>query len=107
MTGKHADASAHSNHPEPSVEEQRAELAETVAALADKADVPTRVRNEAVAQASKASEAVKDNPNIVAGIVGAVLTGVLVTVVLRRRRARRFLRSVPCPKPSTSRCRSE
>ncbi|KZF09402.1 hypothetical protein A2J03_02460 [Rhodococcus sp. EPR-157] len=92
MTDKHADASAESNQTEPSVDAQRAELAETVSALAAKADVPTRVRNEATVQASKASDAVKNNPNIVAGIVGAVLTSVLVTVLLRRRRARRFLR---------------
>lgn len=91
---KHVAGSADNSPTEavPDIEQQRADVAETVAALADKADVPARVRNEASLQAEKAKAAAQENPQILAAAVGAVLTAVVVTVVLRRRRARRFLR---------------
>lgn len=76
----------------PDIEQQRADVAETVAALADKADVPARLRNEASLQAERAKTAAQENPQILAAAAGAVLTAVIVTVVLRRRRARRFPR---------------
>lgn len=81
-----------SAEPAPDIEQQRADIAETVAALADKADVPTRLRNEAALQAGKAQTAVQDNSQIFAAAVGAALAAVVVTVVLRRRRARRIFR---------------
>jgi hypothetical protein len=91
---KHVASSSDTSSTEavPDIEQQRADVAETVAALADKADVPARVRNEASLQAGKATAAVQDNPQILAAALGAVATAVVVTVVLRRRRARTFLR---------------
>ncbi len=92
MTDTPTGHTADSNEPPPSVEDQRAELAETVSALAAKADVPTRVSNEAAYQASRASTAVQDHRGAAAGIVGAIVAAVVVTVVLRRRRSRKVLR---------------
>lgn len=113
MTGKHADSSGVPGDPltppsnptpppsdpiskaptsPPSAEEQRAELADTVSALAAKADVSGRLSEEASAQAARASNAVQDNPQIVAAAVGSVIAAIVVTIVLRRRRSRRLFR---------------
>ncbi|MBY4126951.1 DUF3618 domain-containing protein [Rhodococcus fascians] len=87
------DSSAHGGSDQPpSIEDQRSDLAETVSALAAKADVPTRVGNEASRQATRASEAVRSRPGIAAGAVGVVVTAVLVTILLRRRRTRKAFR---------------
>lgn len=89
MTGKSEDIT----DPTASVEDQRADLAETVSALAAKADVPARVSNEAAHQTARASTAIQNNPTAVAGVVGTVVAALIVTIVLRRRRAnRKFLR---------------
>ncbi len=90
MTGKHA-----SNTPPPDdgpagdfpdISEQRAEIAETVAALADKADVPARVRNEATFQVDKAKSLTEDNPTIVAATAIGALAALVGLVLWRRRR---------------------
>ncbi|MBY6410381.1 hypothetical protein HQ346_02290 [Rhodococcus sp. BP-252] len=90
MSGKHAET------PEPddlpSVEEQRADVAETVAALAAKADVPARVANEASFQAERAKTAAQKNPQVIAAAIGAVVAGTIVTIIIRRRRSRRIFR---------------
>ncbi|MBY3987640.1 DUF3618 domain-containing protein [Rhodococcus fascians] len=90
------DSPAHSvpgnSDQPPSIEEQRSELAETVSALAAKADIPTRVGNEASRQATRASDAVRSKPGTAAGAVGVVVAAVLVAFVLRRRRTRKVFR---------------
>lgn len=95
MTGKHTfdesdDSNAKSAATEelPSPEEQRAEVAETVAALAAKADVSTRVQNEASFQADRAKAITQENPQMVAAAVGGVIAALFVTALLRRRRRR-------------------
>lgn len=71
------------------IEEQRAELAETVAALAEKADVPSRVRDSAAAQADRAKTVAENNPQTLL-LSGAAVFGVALTVfTVRRRRAKR------------------
>ncbi|WP_139279787.1 DUF3618 domain-containing protein [Rhodococcoides yunnanense] len=104
MSGKHAETPGQTPDPvelptvepptiePPPVEQQRADLAETVAALAAKADVPARVANEASFQAGRAKTVAQRNPQVLAAAAGAVLAGLIVTVVLRRRRSRRVFR---------------
>ncbi|SNT42447.1 DUF3618 domain-containing protein [Rhodococcoides kyotonense] len=95
MSGKHAETPESDDTTSvgaPSVEQQRAEVAETVAALAAKADVPARVANEASFQAGRAKEVAQKNPQVIAAAVGAVLAGAIVTIVIRRRRSRRLFR---------------
>lgn len=108
MTGKHTDASANIPpaatlpDPEPSVETQRAELADTVAALAGKADVPTRIQNSAHAQIQKAKTFATDNPQIqkaktfaegnpqiLAASAGSLGAALVLLIILRRRRSHR------------------
>ncbi|MDJ0361859.1 DUF3618 domain-containing protein [Rhodococcus sp. H29-C3] len=94
MTGKHIEPNASTEHTpvsefEPSVETQRAELADTVAALAAKADVPTRVQNSANAQIQKAKAIAQENPQILAASAGSLLGAIIVLIVLRRRRSHR------------------
>lgn len=73
----------------PPVEEQRAELAETVDALAQKFDVPTRVKTAAADTAQTAQIKAKDNQQVLAtsGAIGAVL--LVLLVVVRRRRSKK------------------
>lgn len=98
MTEKHTDptpptAHAPGSEPEPGVETQRAELADTVAALAAKADVPTRVQNSANAQIQKAKTIAQENPQILAASAGSLAVAVVALIILRRRRShRRILR---------------
>ena len=89
MTGKHTYNESADEQSVPDVETQRAEVAETVAALAAKADVPTRVQNEASYQAERAKAVTQDNPQMVAAAVGGVIAALFVTVLLRRRRRSR------------------
>lgn len=99
MTGKHA-----SNTPPPEdgsarefpdISEQRAEIAETVAALAEKADVPARVRNEATFQVDKAKTLTEDNPAVVAATaIGALAALVALMLWLRRRNKQRTLKQL-------------
>ena len=87
------DSSAHGGSDQPpSIEEQRSDLAETVSALAAKADVPTRVSDEASRQAARASDAVRRSPGATAGAAGAVVAALLVAILLRRRRTRKAFR---------------
>ncbi|MCX5044133.1 DUF3618 domain-containing protein [Aldersonia sp. NBC_00410] len=65
----------------PDIEEQRAEIAATVEALAAKADVPTRLRSATEVQRRK----LQDNAPLVAAAVGGVVAAVVVIVILRRR----------------------
>lgn len=100
------------NAPEtPSVEEQRAELAATVEALAAKADVPTRVKGAAIEQAHHLKEAateqahhvkgaashqahnLRDRPEIIAAAVGVVIGAAVILGISRRRRSRKGLLS--------------
>jgi hypothetical protein len=73
----------------PPVEEQRAELAQTVDALAQKFDVPTRVKTAAADTAHTAQIKAKDNQQVLAtsGAIGAVL--LVLLVVVRRRRSKK------------------
>lgn len=75
-----------------SAEQQRAEIADTVSALAANADIPARVSNEAAFQTTRATNAVQQHPSAAAGVVGAVIAGIIVTVLLRRRRSRKVWR---------------
>ncbi|MFI8566263.1 DUF3618 domain-containing protein [Rhodococcus sp. NPDC078407] len=92
MTDTPAHSAPGGSDQPPSIEEQRSELAETVSALAAKADVPTRVSNEASRQAARASDAVRERPGATAGVAGAVVAVLLVTLLLRRRRTRKAFR---------------
>lgn len=67
--------------PEADIEQQRAELAATVGELTDRLDVPTRVKHAAEERA----EAVRNRPDLLAG-VGAALAVFVLVVVWRRRR---------------------
>ncbi|MEK8073237.1 hypothetical protein CH260_04750 [Rhodococcus sp. 05-2256-B2] len=91
-TGEEAHVTDPPVAPVPDIEQQRAELAETVAALADKVDVPARVRSEATVQAEKAKTLAQDNPQVAAAAVGTLVAAVVLVVFSRRRRARRLLR---------------
>lgn len=73
----------------PPVEEQRAELAQTVDALVQKFDVPTRVKTAAADTAHTAQIKAKDNQQVLAtsGAIGAVL--LVLLVVARRRRSKK------------------
>ena len=89
MTGKHSNEAHTSNEQAPSVDELRAELSETVAALAAKADVPTRVHDSASASVEKAKTTAESNPGIVAALAAAAIGAVIAYVVVRRRKSRR------------------
>ncbi|WP_338890217.1 hypothetical protein [Rhodococcus sovatensis] len=82
----------HASSESTSAEQQRAEIADTVSTLAAKADIPARVSNEAVFQTTRATNAAQQHPSAVAGIVGAVVAGIVVTVVLRRKHAKKVWR---------------
>jgi LPXTG-motif cell wall-anchored protein len=73
----------------PPVEEQRAELAETVDALAQKFDVPTRVKSAAADTAHTAQIKAKDNQQVLvaSGAAGVLLLGLFV--IIRRRRSKK------------------
>ena len=91
-------------HPEPGsdagieelhadIERTRHELGETVSALADKVDVPARVRESvaetrgaAVEQAHRLQHTVRSRPGLDAAVVIAVLVAVGAVVWSRRRR---------------------
>ncbi|MDV6271669.1 DUF3618 domain-containing protein [Rhodococcus globerulus] len=71
--------------PERSVEEQRADLADTVAALAAKVDVPARVQDRANAQLHDAKDFARENPQILTAIsLGIVLVAL---IIFRRKRS--------------------
>ncbi len=89
MTGKHSDETQPLNEQSPSVDELRAELSETVAALAAKADVPTRVHDSASASVEKAKTTAEANPGIVAALAAAAIGAVIAYVVVRRRKSKR------------------
>lgn len=88
MTNEHTSDKPADENTVPDIEEQRADVAETVAALAAKADVSTRLQNEASYQAEKAKAATQENPQMVAAAIGGLVAAVLVTALLRRRRRR-------------------
>ncbi|KLN67952.1 MULTISPECIES: DUF3618 domain-containing protein [Rhodococcus] len=67
--------------PDENVQAQREALAATVGALAEKADVPARVKSEV----SRDVERVKQQPAAVAAALGFALVFVLI---LRRRKRR-------------------
>jgi hypothetical protein len=69
----------------PPVEEQRAELAETVDALAQKFDVPTRVKTAAADTAHTAQVKAKDNPQLLAASGAAAVLMLGLVLVIRRR----------------------
>jgi ElaB/YqjD/DUF883 family membrane-anchored ribosome-binding protein len=88
--------------PEPTEAEQlreqiaetREELGETVEALAAKADVKAQAKEkveETKAQAQQkveeTSEQVKENPFPVAALAGGIAAGILLLVLLRKRRS--------------------
>ncbi|AZI65989.1 DUF3618 domain-containing protein [Rhodococcus erythropolis] len=76
-----------STDPERSVEEQRADLADTVAALAAKADVPARVQDSANAQLHEAKAFAKENPQILTAVsLGIALVAL---IIFRRKRSHR------------------
>lgn len=93
MTGKHTSDDPPGFQSVPSVEDQRAEVAETVAALAAKADVSSRVQNEASHQAERAKAVTQENPQVVAAVTGLV-AALVVAIIVRRRRRRRLTRSL-------------
>lgn len=92
MTGSHENPSE--NIPpvapapadaERSVEAQRAELADTVAALAAKADVPARVQDSANVRLQQAKALAGENPQILTAVsLGIVLVAL---IIFRRRRS--------------------
>ncbi|MCE4267710.1 DUF3618 domain-containing protein [Rhodococcus globerulus] len=92
MTGSHDNPSENippgvtaSPDPERSVEAQRADLADTVAALAAKADVPTRVQDSANVRLQKAKALAEENPQILTAVsLGIVLVAL---IILRRKRS--------------------
>lgn len=91
MTGNHTDPDenvppvAPSDDPAHSVDEQRAALAETLAALAAKANITTRAHNGVNSQLQQAKTLVGEKPQIlVAASLGVALVAV---IVLRRRRS--------------------
>lgn len=78
------------------VEEQREELADTVAALAEKLDVSTRVSDAAKEQTDKVAavahdgiETVKQNPQTAGISLAGAVAAVVVVLLVRRRRARK------------------
>lgn len=71
----------------PPVEQQRAELAETVEALTQKLDVPTRVKSAATETAHTAQVKAKDNQQTLV-VAGAAGIGAIIAIVLLRRRRR-------------------
>lgn len=83
-----ADSPEESTPPPPPVEQQRAELAETVEALTQKLDVPTRVKAAASDTAHTAQVKAKDNQQMLM-ISGAAGVGAILVIVLLRRRRRR------------------
>lgn len=89
MTGKHSNEPQIANEQTPDVDELRAELSETVAALAAKADVSTRVHDSASASIEKAKTTAESNPGIVAALAAAAIGAVITYVVVRRRKSRR------------------
>jgi hypothetical protein len=68
------------------VEQQRAELAETVEALTQKLDVPTRVKSAAADTAHTAQVKAKENPQPLAAFGAAGVVAIITIIVLRRRR---------------------
>ncbi|ORM25159.1 DUF3618 domain-containing protein [Williamsia sp. 1135] len=72
--------------PPPPVEQQRAELAETVEALAQKLDVPTRVKSAAADTAHTAQVKAIENQQPLAAFGAAGVVAIIAIVLLRRRR---------------------
>lgn len=70
------------------VEEQRAELAETVDALTQKLDVPTRVKSAATDSAHTAQVKAKDNQQVLVASGAVGLSAIIAIVLLRRRRSK-------------------
>jgi hypothetical protein len=66
---------------EEGIEQQRAELAATVGELADRLDVPTRVKHAA----DERMEAVRERPDLLV-LAAGTLAAVVVVLVWRRRR---------------------
>lgn len=86
MTEPTPDPSAADQTPPPPVEQQRAELAETVEALTQKLDVPTRVKAAASDTAHTAQVKAKENPQPLAALGAASVVAIIAIVLLRRRR---------------------
>lgn len=70
---------------EAQVDQTRAELADTVEALAAKADVKGRLQDAAPSSPQEAVGVAERNPAVVGGVAGALV----LLVLLRRRRRRR------------------
>ena len=73
----------------PPVEQQRAEIAETVDALTQKLDVPARVKSTASDSVDTVRRTASQNPQLLAALGAAVAAAVVVRVVRRRRRRTR------------------
>ena len=90
MTADNADESAttpaYESPTPPPVEEQRAALAETVDALAHKADVPARVKSAAADTAHTTKVKAQETQQVLIGAGVAALSALIAVVVIRRRR---------------------
>ncbi len=86
MTEPTPTGSADDQTPPPPVEQQRAELAETVEALTQKLDVPARVKSAAADTAHTAQVKAKENPQPLAAFGAAGVVAIIAIIVLRRRR---------------------
>jgi hypothetical protein len=71
--------------PQPDLEQQRAEIAETVDALHAKLDVPGRTKSAVKAEAARFNE----NTALRNGLIAAAVAGVALIVAARLRARRR------------------
>ncbi|MGC4935980.1 DUF3618 domain-containing protein [Gordonia sp. DT30] len=68
------------------IEEQRAELADTVDALTNRLDVPARVGAAKDRATHAAVDTARDNQTTIIGAVAAVVVALGAIIVIRRRR---------------------
>ncbi|AKE88909.1 MULTISPECIES: DUF3618 domain-containing protein [Rhodococcus] len=94
MTGPDPARNTEAADAVPSVEQQRAELAETVEALAHKVDVPARAKSAAQEKVHEVQVKAQERPQIVAAVVGGIVAALVVGRVARRRGKRNGKRKV-------------
>ncbi|KOS56011.1 DUF3618 domain-containing protein [Rhodococcus rhodochrous] len=92
MTGPDPVPNTEAADAVPSVEQQRAELAETVEALAHKVDVPARAKSAAQEKVHEVQVKAQERPQIVAAVVGGIVAALVVGRVARRRGKRKTVR---------------